>query len=55
MAYMSKHIVTLAKPDAITSDSEFEERCLDVVVYMLIARAMKRDKLKIESEELKHE
>ncbi|MBP2653319.1 MAG: hypothetical protein H6Q73_888 [Firmicutes bacterium] len=55
MAYLTKHIVTLAKSDAILNDPEFEERCLDVAVYMLIARAMKKEIIKIESEEPKHE
>lgn len=39
-AYASKHLVTLSREDALTADPEFAERCLDVVVYMLIARAM---------------
>lgn len=42
MGYVSKHIVTLSQPDALTNDNEFEDRCLDVAVYMLIARAMKK-------------
>lgn len=42
MAYTSKHIVALEQPDALTNDGEFEERCLDVAVYMMIARAMKK-------------
>lgn len=54
MAYASKHIVTLAKPGAILLDPEFEDRCLDVALYMLIARAMKKEITKIESEEPKN-
>lgn len=42
MAYTSKHIVALEQPDALTNDEEFDERCLDVAVYMMIARAMKK-------------
>jgi hypothetical protein len=51
MAYASKHIVTLAQPGAITNDKDFSERCLDIAIYMLIARAMKKEITKIESEE----
>lgn len=43
MAYASKHIVTLFKPGAIYNDKDFDERCLDIAVYMLIARAMKKE------------
>lgn len=51
MAYASKHIVTLCKPGAILNDKEFEERCLDIAVYMLIAKAMKKEIDLIQSEE----
>jgi len=51
MAYASKHVVTLAVPNAILNDTDFAERCLDIAVYMLIARAMKKETVKAQSEE----
>ena len=41
-SYASKHIVTLAAPDSIINDPEFEDRCSDIALYFLIARAMKK-------------
>lgn len=41
-AYASKHIAALTQPEAIYKDPEFAERCLDIAVYMLIARAMRK-------------
>ena len=41
--YVKKHIVTLYKPGVFFTDKEFDERCLDVAVYMLILRAIHMD------------
>lgn len=41
--YVKKHIVTLYKSENFFTDKEFDERCLDVAVYMLILRAIHKD------------
>jgi len=53
LAYASKHVVTLMRPNAIHNDAEFKSRCDDLANYFLILKAMREEVDEIKAEEPK--